>query len=109
MEGIYIILMGSEVTKICSLGEAESSPIQLIEEISEIPESVSAARRITPVFKKLKLSGDSQGFDLLHLQRKIIQFFVCFDMAVFSKLFHTDQHSKSERKRGRSEEQGLNT
>lgn len=57
MEGIYIILMDSEVTKIRGFGEAEFSPIQLTEEVSEILKSVSAARRITPIFKKLKHSG----------------------------------------------------
>lgn len=35
--------MDSEVTKIHSFGEAEFSPICLIEEVSEIVESASAA------------------------------------------------------------------
>lgn len=57
VEGIYIILMDSEVPKICNFGGAEFSAIQLTEEVSEILQYASAAYRIKPVFKKLRHSG----------------------------------------------------
>lgn len=78
MEGIYIILMDSEITKIRSFGEAEFSPIQLTEEVSEILKSASAAYRITPVFEKLKHSGLEILKDLIiGFSKKNISFFVC--------------------------------
>lgn len=56
-KGIYVILMDSKVTRICCFREAEFSPIQLTEEVSEILKSGSAAHRITPIFQKLKCSA----------------------------------------------------